>query len=151
VLTFVVGRETYGVDIGRIREIIKVREVTEVPRMPAFLLGIISVRGVVIPVVDLRLRLKLGATPVTRAARILVVNRDGDPFGLLVDAVTGVVRFAEAEIEPTPSTLGLQDVQFLAGIGRYQSGRRQKMVILLALEAVLTFEIRGRKHLEAGA
>lgn len=151
VLTFVVGRETYGVDIARIREIIKVREITEVPRAPAFLLGIISVRGAIIPVVDLRLRLKLGATPVTRAARILVVDRDGEPFGLLVDAVTGVVRFAEADIEPTPSTLGAQDAQFLDGLGRYQSGRRQKMVILLAFEALLAFEIRGRQHLEGSA
>ena len=99
VLTFVVGGETYGVDILSIREIIKLREVTEVPRTPAFLIGIISVRGSVIPVIDLRLRLKLPATPPTRAARILVVVKDGEPYGLLVDAVSGVVRLAESEIE----------------------------------------------------
>jgi purine-binding chemotaxis protein CheW len=149
VLTFVVGGETYGVDILHIREIIKMRDITEVPRMPAFLLGVISVRGLVIPVIDLRARLRLDDTPLTRAARILVVDRDGEPFGLLCDAVTGVVRFTEAEIEPPPSTLAVADTSFLNGIGRYFSGKRQRMVILLHLDAVVEFEIRRRKHKDA--
>lgn len=142
VLTFVVGGETYGLDILHIREIIKVVEVTEVPRTPGFLLGVISVRGLVIPVIDLRSRLRLDHTPLTRAARILVADRDGEPFGLLVDAVTGVVRFADTEIEPPPSTLSVADANFLAGIGRYLIGKRQKMVILLHLDAVVDFELR---------
>jgi purine-binding chemotaxis protein CheW len=142
VLTFVVGGETYGLDILHIREIIKVVEITEVPRTPGFLLGVISVRGLVIPVIDLRARLRLDHLPLTRAARILVADRDGEPFGLLVDAVTGVVRFADAEIEPPPSTLSVADANFLAGIGRYSLGKRQKMVILLHLDAVVDFELR---------
>ena len=145
VLTFVVGGETYGLDILHIREIIKVVEVTEVPRAPAFLLGVISVRGVVIPVLDLRKRMRLDDTPLTRAARILVVERDGGSYGLLVDAVTGVIRFAESEIEPPPSTLTVADAGFLAGIGRYLQGKRTRMVILLQLEAVVSFEVRGRR------
>ncbi len=149
-LTFVVGGETYGLEILHIREIIKMTEVTEVPRMPLFLLGVISVRGVVIPVLDLRLRLRLDDTPLTRAARILVVDVDGEPFGLLVDAVTDVVRFAESDIEPPPSTLNVSDSSFLAGIGRYASGKRTKMVILLHLDAVVKFEIRGRVQRKGG-
>jgi purine-binding chemotaxis protein CheW len=142
VLTFTVGGETYGVDILSIREIIKVRETTEVPRTPRFLLGVISVRGVVIPVVDLRLRLRLPATPPTRAARILVVVKDGDPFGLLVDSVTGVVRLAESEIETPPSTLAPSEGNFIAGIGRHRAGRRDRMVILLNLAQVVAFDVR---------
>lgn len=141
VLTFTVGGETYGVDILSIREIIKLREITEVPRTPPFLIGVISVRGVVIPVVDLRLRLRLSAPPPTRAARILVVVRDGEPFGLLVDAVSGVVRLAESEIEATPSTL-TSEGNFLAGIGRHRAGRRDRMVILLNLPQVVGFDVR---------
>jgi purine-binding chemotaxis protein CheW len=146
VLTFNVGGETYGLDILHIREIIKIIEITEVPRSPRFLLGVISVRGVIIPVLDLRARLRLDDLPLTRAARILVADRDGEPFGLLVDAVTGVVRFAEAEIEPPPSTLTVADANFLAGIGRYAMGKRQRMVILLHLDAVVDFELAGRKR-----
>lgn len=145
-LTFVVGGETYGFAIEHVREIIKMREITEVPRMPPFVLGVISVRGVVIPVLDLRKRMRLDDTPLTRAARILVVDRNGGVYGLLVDAVTGVIRFAEGEIEPPPSTLTVADAGFLAGIGRYAQGKRSRMVILLALDAVVSFEIRGRRQ-----
>jgi purine-binding chemotaxis protein CheW len=146
VLTFVVSGETYGVDLTSIREIIKLVEVTEVPRAPAFLLGVTSVRGVIIPVLDLRLRLKLDALPTTRAARILVVHHEGDPFGLLVDAVRGVMRFAETEIEAPPSTLAAEDAKFLAGIARQGLGRRERMVILLQLSTVLYFDIGGIAH-----
>ncbi len=139
VLTFNVGGETYGLDILAIREIIKLRELTEVPRTPHFLTGIISVRGSVIPVIDLRLRLRLPATPPTRAARILVVVKDGELFGLQVDAVSGVVRLVESEIEATPSTLSAGEGVFLAGIGRHRVGRRERMVILLNLGQVVTF------------
>src|SRR5438046_2571537 len=85
VLTFLVAGETYGIEILHIREIIKPREITEVPRAPRFLLGIITVRGIVLPVLDLRLRLRLDAAPLGRGARILVVARGGDLYGLLVD------------------------------------------------------------------
>lgn len=142
VLTFMIAGESYGLEILHIREIIKMRDITEVPRAPSFLLGVISVRGVVIPVLDVRERLKLDTLPVTRAARILVAVKDREPFGLLVDSVTGVVRFADSEIEPPPSTLVASDVNFISGIGRYASGRKSPMVILLNLDTVLSFDAR---------
>jgi purine-binding chemotaxis protein CheW len=145
ILTFVVAGETYGIEILHIREIIKLVEVTEVPRMPEFLLGVISVRGVIIPVLDLRGRLRLGDTAPTRAARILVVDRDGEPFGLRCDSVTGVVRFAENEIEPPPSTLNVADASFLSGIARYQVGRRDRMVILLHLDSLVDFDLKAQR------
>lgn len=144
VLTFLVGGEVYGVEILSIREIIKLREITEVPRGPRFLLGVVTVRGLVMPVIDLRLRLRLEAPPLTRAARILVVLHKGERFGLLVDEVRGVVRFAEGQIEPPPPSLAPSESPFLAGIGRYRTdGGEERMVILLSLEAVLAFEVRG--------
>jgi purine-binding chemotaxis protein CheW len=144
-ISFVAGGETYGLEIARIREIIKVTEITEVPRVPRFLIGILSVRGVVIPVLDLRLRLGLDATPPTRAARILVVVHNGEPFGLLVDSVAGVARLRESEIEPVPPTLAGGDTAFLAGIGRLRDARRGRIVILLDLAQVLAFEVGGAR------
>ena len=147
VLTFVVGGESFGLPIGAIREIIKVREITEVPRAPHFILGIITVRGLVIPVLDLRLRLSLEATPTTRAARVLVTSHEGEPFGLLVDAVTGVVRLAANEIEPPPSALVGGEQQFLTGIARTQAGstsRRTRIIVLLDLGAVVTFAVEQK-------
>ena len=141
VLTFTVGGETYGVDILSIREIIKLREITEVPRAPRFLLGVVTVRGLVLPVVDLRLRLRLDAPPLGRNARILVVMHKNERYGLLVDEVRGVVRFSDAQIEPPPPSLAPSEAPFLTGIGRYPEGGEERMVILLSLEAVLGFQV----------
>ncbi|MDB4968108.1 MAG: scaffold protein CheW associated with MCPs of class, partial [Myxococcales bacterium] len=125
-----------------IREIIKLREITEVPRAPRFLLGVVTVRGLVLPVVDLRLRLRLDVLPLGRAGRILIVMHKGERFGLLVDDVRGVVRFADNEIEPPPPSLAPGEAPFLAGIGRYSEEDQERMVILLSLDAVLGFEVR---------
>jgi purine-binding chemotaxis protein CheW len=141
VLTFVAGGEIYGVEILSIREIIKLREITEVPRAPRFLLGVVTVRGLVLPVIDLRLRLRLDAPPLERTARILVVMHKGERFGLLVDEVRGVVRFADAQIEPPPASLAPSEAPFLTGIGRYPDEGEERMVILLSLEAVLGFDV----------
>ncbi len=131
----------YGIEILAIREIIKLREITEVPRAPRFLLGVVTVRGLVLPVVDLRLRLKLDVQPLDRAARILVVMHKGERFGLLVDEVRGVVRFADSQIEPPPPSLSPSEAPFLAGIGRHPDDGQERMVILLSLDAVLGFEV----------
>ncbi len=136
VLAFSLAGEEHGIDILRLREIIRPRPVTEVPRAPASILGVISVRGEIIPVVDLRLRLRKGAAPPTpaRDARVLIVTRDGATYGLLVDAVHQVVRLREEEIEPPPPMLSAEAGELIAGIGR---PRQDRLVILLDLDAVL--------------
>jgi len=141
ILTFGAGGEVYGIEILAIREIIKLREITEVPRAPRFLLGVVTVRGLVLPVVDLRLRLRLDASPLSRSARILVVAHKGERFGLLVDDVRGVVRFADNQIEPPPPSLAPSEAPFLAGIGRHPDGDEERMVILLSLDAVFDFDV----------
>jgi purine-binding chemotaxis protein CheW len=143
VLAFLIGGEEYAVDIRRIREIIKPREATEVPRAPAFVLGIISVRGTIIPLIDLRRRLRLDPAlwPPGREARILIVTRAGESFGLFVDEVRQVVRMRDSDVEPPPAMLGGPDAEFIAGIGRPY---RDRLLILLELDAVLTFSAGGR-------
>jgi len=143
VLTFALGDEEYGVDIQRLREIVRVRPITEVPRAPAFVLGVIGVRGEVLPVLDLRRRLKLRppAEPPGREARVLIVKRGAEAFGLLVDEVRQVVRLREEDIEATPPVLIGAESEFIAGIGR---PRPDRLVILLALDAVLAFTATGK-------
>lgn len=146
VLTFSIGGEDYALGIQSIREIIKNRPITEVPRVPPFVAGIITVRGVVMPVIDLRLRLRLLAPPLTEKARILVVLRPADmriqePFGLLVDRVYKVVQLPEQDIEP-PTMLSAHETDFVSGIGRLETepGQPRPMLILLDLLRVLSFE-----------
>ncbi|MSP62073.1 MAG: purine-binding chemotaxis protein CheW [Myxococcales bacterium] len=136
-LIFSVGGEDYGIDILRIREIIKVRPATEVPRVPSFIIGVVSVRGIVLPVIDLRLRLHHEPAPVGAAARYLIVARDDERFGLLVDRVRQVVRVGENEIEAPPPVLAGTETDFVAGIGRSE----QRLVLLLDLDHILRFEV----------
>jgi len=143
VLAFGIGEEEYAVDIRRIREIIKLRVATEVPRAPSFILGIISVRGTIVPLIDLRQRLRLDPPlwPPGREARILIVTRAGESFGLFVDDVRQVVRMRDSDVEPPPPMLRGGESEFISGIGRPYGDR---LLILLDLDAVLTFPSGAR-------
>ena len=120
------------------------RELTEIPRAPAFLVGIVSMRGIIVPVIDMRTRLGLALSPAGRNTRIVVVNRDGEPFGLWVDEVRAVVRIAEEEIEPSAALFGGSESGFLSGVGRVpgEDTARDRVVILLDLGAVVEFDVR---------
>jgi purine-binding chemotaxis protein CheW len=169
VLTFHVAEEEYGIGIEHIREIIKHRVVTEVPRVPGFVAGIIAVRGQVMPVIDLRQRLRMRSAGLSQKSRILIVSRpaasnevlseeERERFGLVVDRVNEVVRIHEVDIEP-PTVLSGKESDFVEGIGRIrnevdESNRRdprfgpgmittepQRIIILLDLVKVLSFEV----------
>ena len=132
-LYFRVSSEDYAISIMDIKEIIKPREVTEVPRVPPFMRGILSLRGIIIPVFDLRVRLGLPEGGGGERRRIIVVKR-GEVFcGVLVDEVVQVVRIQETGIEPPPVVLEGVDRDFVEGIGRVDG----RMLILLDMEKVL--------------
>lgn len=132
-LCFKVASEEYAISIMDIKEIIKPREVTEVPRVPSFVRGILSLRGNIIPIFDMRVRLGLAGAAPSERERVVVVKRQGGFAGVLVDEVVQVVRIAEGGIEPPPVVLEGIDREFVLGIGRV-SGR---MLILLDMEKVL--------------
>ena len=136
-LCFRVATEDYAISIMDIKEIIKPREVTEVPRVPPFVRGILSLRGIIIPVFDMRLRLGLPAGVRSERERIVVVQRQGGFCGVLVDQVVQVVRIAEAKLEAPPVVLEGIDREFIQGIGRV-AGR---MLILLDMEKVLDISL----------
>jgi len=132
-LAFQLGPEEYALDITRISEIIKPREYTDIPRVPEFILGLISLRGVVVPVFDLRQRFRLGEKHLTSASRV-VVCREGDVVaGLLVDSINQVIKLAADKVEPPPAILSGVDRSLVDGVGRYQG----RMIILLNLASVL--------------
>ena len=136
-LSFVLGSEEYALDIEDISEIIKPREVTDIPRVPDFILGVISLRGIIIPILDLKKRLRLGATELTPESRIIVCQHGEKVAGLLVDSLTQAVRIPVAHIEPPPAMLSGLDRELVAGVGRHQG----RMMILLQLFNVLDAEL----------
>jgi purine-binding chemotaxis protein CheW len=136
-LCFRVAAERYAVDIMEIREIIKPRAVTEVPRMPAFVDGVLSLRGIIIPVFSMHKRLGHAGPEGSGKERIIVVNRGEEFCGVLVDEVTQVARLDAATIEPPPAVLEGIDRDFVAGIGRIEG----QMLILLNLENILDMNL----------
>jgi len=117
-LSFWVADEEYAVDILEIGEIIKVPEITEVPRAPKWLLGVISLRGTVVPILDLRIVLKLDRQEISRASRVLVLRAGDEPVGILVDRVTSVVRLERTQIEPKPQAMRVEAGDVVRGVGR---------------------------------
>ncbi len=118
-LTFLLGPEEYGVAIERVREVIRAPPITEVPRAPGHVLGVVTVRGAVVAVLDPRRR--LGLPPLSLGegqGKILIVDAGEGSCGLLVDRVASVVRLRPGSIEPCPQGIAGHRSEFLAGIGR---------------------------------
>lgn len=136
-LCFRVAAEKYAVNIMEIKEIIKPREVTEVPRVPDFVTGVLSLRGIIIPVFNMHKRLGHGVVQESGKERIIVVKKGNEFCGVLVDEVIQVARLAAAEIEPPPAVLEGIDRDFVNGIGRFDG----QMLILLNLGKILDLNL----------
>lgn len=128
-LCFRVSDEFYGINIMDIKEIIKQREVTEVPRAPSFVLGVLSLRGTIIPIIDIRARLGMARGEHTGKQRIVVIKNNNLLSGLLVDEVTQVVQVEQDAIEAVPAAFEGIDRDFISGLGR-SDGR---LIIVLKL------------------
>jgi len=126
-LCFRVSNEIYGINIMDIKEIIKPREVTEVPRAPVFVSGVLSLRGTIIPIIDMRVRLDLSCQELTGKERIVVIKNNNSFSGLMVDEVTQVVQVQLDDVEAAPAVLDGIDRDFVSGLGRSNG---QLMIIL---------------------
>ena len=101
-LTFVIGKEDFGIEIRYVTEIIGIQGITEVPDMPHYVKGVINLRGKVIPVMDVRLRFGVDERPYDDRTCIIVININDQPVGLIVDRVLEVLDIQKSEIEPPP-------------------------------------------------
>ena len=135
-VVFDLASEGYGVDIGAVREIIRMQEITRVPQTPEFVEGVINLRGKVIPVIDLRKRFGLQVADQSKDNRIVVVDIGKQDIGVIVDAVTEVLRISADSVEPPTSVITSADSDYLLGIAKLES----RLIILLDLESVLSEE-----------
>jgi purine-binding chemotaxis protein CheW len=131
---FRIGKETFGVDIFAVREIVRVQEITAVPGAPEFVLGVINLRGRIVSVVDLGRQLGQTPSEITTASRILVIHLDGVSVGFLVDAATSVLKVPADSIEPPPDMIGGVKADYLEGVAKLE----ERLAILLNLRKVLT-------------
>ena len=132
-LSFLLGDEEYALSLDVVLELIKPRTYTELPSVPNYVRGILSLRGEVVPVIDLRTRLGLGAGEDSGYQRVIVCAGSVQSIGLLVDRITQVVRMPKGAIEPAPLVVKENQKNFVAGVGRYQ----KRMLILLNPDEVL--------------
>ena len=137
-VVFDLANEVYGMDIGVVLEIIRMQEITKVPRTPEFVEGIINLRGKIIPVVDLRKRFSLPVTDETADNRIVVVDIDGQGIGMVVDAVAEVMRINSGSIEPPSEAIITQESDYLLGIAKLDD----RLIILLDMNKLLLKEER---------
>lgn len=135
-VVFDLASEAYGVDIGTVREIIRLQEITHVPNAPDFVEGVINLRGKVIPVVDLRKRFGVAVGEQTAESRIVVVDIAGEDIGVMVDAVAEVLRIAADSVESAASIITTADSYYILGIAKLG----EQLIILLDLEKVLSQE-----------
>jgi len=139
-LTFSIADEDYGVPVLAVREILEYEVVTQVPRTPSHVRGVINLRGRVVPVVDLAVRFGMPPSPVTRRSCIVIVEvampDEAVVVGLVADSVSQVIELLPGEIEPPPSFGSRVDVAFLKGLGR--AGK--KFILLLDIDRIFSDE-----------
>lgn len=133
-LTFKLHSEEYGVEILKVQEIKGFSQITPVPNTPAFVKGVINLRGTVVPVLDLRARFRMDAADYNQFTVIIVVNVHNRIVGLVVDAVSDVLNFRSSEVEPTPDFGGGVDTSFITGLAKIE----ERLVLLLNLESLVT-------------
>jgi purine-binding chemotaxis protein CheW len=135
-LTFFLDDEEYGLEILKVQEIIGLMPITRVPRTPAYLRGVVNLRGKVIPVVELRAKFAMETVPATDQTCIIVVQAGGTLFGAVVDRVSEVVDLAAADVEDTPSFGADLRTDYILGMGK----AAERVTILLDIDRVLSHD-----------
>lgn len=133
-LTFVLNKQSYGVPIGTVREINRVSEITQVPKAPHYVTGVMNLRGKVIPVVNLRTRLAFPAIEYTKETCIIVIETPNGQIGMIVDAVNGVIDLNHEHIEPPPHLNNSNYNDYVMGMGKAE----QQIIILIDIVRTMT-------------
>ncbi len=135
-VTFSIGSEEFGVNILKVKEIIRTMEITKVPRAPDFVEGVINLRSIVIPIIDLRCRFELEAKEADSNTRIIVIEISEILIGFVVDSVSEVLRIPISTVEPPPPVVAGLDSDYVSGVGKL----KDRLLILLDLDRLLSTE-----------
>jgi purine-binding chemotaxis protein CheW len=151
VLTFTLGEETYGVDILRVQEIRGWTPVTRIPQAPGHVLGVLNLRGSIVPIVDLRMRFRLARAEYTPLTVIIVLSVQSPTgrrdFGVVVDGVSDVIDVPSSDVKPAPDLGSQASIEFIRGLAAV-SGR---MVMLLDIDRLIGADVTSGPALSAVA
>ena len=141
IVGFRVGRETYGVAITSVLEIVRVPEITAVPDAPEHIEGVINLRGKIVSVIDLRKRFGEKNVLTARPNRILVAESQQRLVGLIVDSASEVLKIAAADVEAAPAVFAATGLQCVTGVGKHQG----RIIVLLDMAKLLEHDIGTRR------
>jgi purine-binding chemotaxis protein CheW len=146
-ISFAISDDQYGVDIMAVREIKGWSEITHLPRQPEYVRGVLNLRGVVVPIVDLRCRFGQGLTQATPLHVVIIVQIASKPVGLLADRVLDIVSLDASQIQAVPHIAQASRVEFLSGLATMEGA----MIALIDLPKLLQIEIESLPNQAAGA
>ncbi|MGO9050239.1 MAG: chemotaxis protein CheW [Xanthobacteraceae bacterium] len=136
-ISFAIGDDQYGVDIMAVREIKGWTEITHLPKQPDYVRGVLNLRGVIVPIIDLRCRFGQGLTEATPLHIVIIVQIGAKPIGLLADRVLDIVSLDDSQIQPVPRIAQASRVEFLSGLVTVEGA----MIALIDLSNLLSLAV----------
>jgi len=133
-LTFALGEELYGIEILKVQEIRGYEQVTAIPNAPPYLKGVINLRGTIVPIIDLRIKLNFEKVEYTKFTVVIIINIGARVFGVVVDSVSEVMALTREQIRPAPDFSGSFEAQYLMGLASVDS----KTLILMDIEKLMS-------------
>jgi len=137
-LSFRLGNEEYGIDILRVQEIRGYSDPMHIANAPAFIKGIVNLRGVIVPIVDLRIKFGLSEVQYNDMTVTIVLNIGSRVIGMVVDSVSDVIELQAGDIKPAPEFSAAISTEHITGIGTIKSGDQERMLILLDIERLMS-------------
>ena len=133
-LTFTLGSEEYGIEILKVQEIRSYEQVTKIANSPDFIKGVVNLRGIIVPIVDMRIKFNLGNADYTEFTVVIILNVAGRVVGMVVDSVSDVIALSGEQIRPAPDFSSTLDVAYITGLGTVD----KRMLILVDIEKLMT-------------
>ena len=137
-LSFKLGAEEYGIDILKVQEIRGYENPTRIANAPHFIKGVVNLRGVIVPIVDMRLRFGLAEVQYNSFTVVIILNIGSRTVGMVVDSVSDVLELGAEQIKPAPEFNGAIDAAYITGLGTIKTGDTERMLILMDIEQMMT-------------
>ena len=133
-LTFRLGGEEYGIEILKVQEIRGYDSITQIANAPEFIKGVVNLRGIIVPIVDMRIKFRLGAADYDQFTVVIILNVAGRVMGIVVDGVSDVLTLKTEQMRPTPEFGSVIDTEYIMGLGTVE----ERMLILIDIEKLMS-------------
>ncbi|WP_307699398.1 chemotaxis protein CheW [Variovorax paradoxus] len=139
VVTFTLGQEEYGIDIQKVQELRGYDAVTRIANAPEYIKGVVNLRGIIVPIIDMRIKFQLGAPTYDQFTVVIVLNIGGRVVGMVVDSVSDVITLSAEQIKPAPEMGAVLDTDYLIGLGTLD----ERMLILVDIDKLMSSDEMG--------